>query len=877
MTQPSSIVPNHFPEVPPTTTRLAVVGEAPGADEVVAGEPFVGVSGRYLRAILAACGASTKQIFFGNVCQHQPPNNDIEKFDFDGPEVQDGITQLKRDIQDFCPNCILLLGRTAFRTARPDLCYPRKGGYHVPLSDWRGSVFTSGIFGGIKTVGTYHPAYILRSWNDSPFFKFDVARAVRLSQDATWQAPVRKGNLRPSLTEVLIFIDCVRRNHIPITFDIEGYPDVVGVTMVSIVPTLDPFQGIVIPFRVGGDYWSAEEEPLIWQAFAGLLADPSVPKTAHNCFYELFVLAWRHRCIINNLADDTMMAHWELYPDFAKADDETKQKVGATQKKRSLGICCSLYTEQPFYKDDRLSDDHDVKLNYNFLDSSVTAEVRNATRQQLGRVPASLAHYQFNLSIIPAYNYIMLRGCRFDAEKIAGLARVVEQEIADLNRQINQALMDRDVFDSFPVSKGKEKRRYLDGFNVKSSTQKCWLIYDHLQQKELKRWGRTGDEDALLHYYGKTKDPILQLVIRCVRKRTRLSDIGKLVPDSDGRIRSSYDPVGTNTGRLSSRASMAMRYTEAEGWENTGTNLQNQTKELRVGFIPDSPDYDFFQCDLAGADAWTVAAELSALGYPTMLEDLLFGIKPSLVLGIMINEHAQKRDPMIVNFMSREELKAKTRELKKFFDDNEGKIDPVSGRPLDWLYLCLKRVQHGSNYDMHAPRICELVFGDSDGTVDLAQKDAELYQHFYKMRYKTDARNNWIRKTLEATQCIVTSCGIRRQFFAIRDRRSIDDAIVREASAVNPQANTTYVTNYALRNLWYDPENRTSKGGLFVEPLIQVHDALAGQYPSRLRDFAGRKFRQWFTVPLTIQGVQVNIPVDCKYGPNWKDTKTSFT
>lgn len=867
------LIPNLFPKVDPGTgSRLAVVGEAPGADEAVAGEPFVGVSGRYLRAILGQCGAATNQIFFGNVCQHQPPNNEIEAFDFQGTEVQDGIRQLTEDLKIFRPNTVLLLGRTAFRAFHGDLCYQRKGGYHVPLSDWRGSIFQTTGLGGVKTVATYHPAYILRSYVDAPFFKFDVARAVRQSGNRTFSPLVRTGVLRPTLDEVLSYIARARTEREPTTFDIEGYPDVIGITMVSLVPTAQPERGIVIPFRLAGNYWGEEEEVLVWQALAGLLADENVPKTAHNCFYELFVMAWRHKCVINNLADDTMMAHWELYPDFAKADDETKQRVGATQKKRSLGICCSFYTEQPFYKDDRLSEDQTVKLNYNFLDSSVTAEVRNVTRAQLEARPGCFNHYRFNIDLVPAYNYLMLRGCKFDGAKAQELATVVGDEIVALNKQINTALVERGVFTTFPCA--SEKKRQTEGFNVKSPKQKAWLIYSHLKQTPLKRWGRTGNEDALLHYFAKTRDPLLRLVIRCVRKRTRLSDIGKLVPDADGRLRTSYDLVGTNSGRLSSRASMAMRYTEEDGWDNTGTNLQNQTEELRVTLIPDSPDHDFFQCDLAGADAWTVAAELSSLGYPSMLEDLLFGIKPSLVLGIMINEHAAKRDPLIVNRMDRPTLKAKTNELKHFFDSVKGQLDPVSGRPLDWLYLCLKRVQHGSNYGMQAVRTCELVFGDSDGTIDLAPKDAELYQYFYKLRYKTDARNEWIRKTLAGSACIVTSCGIRRQFFGIRNRGDIDDAIVREASAVNPQANTTFVTNTALRNLWYDKENRTRSGGLFVEPLIQIHDAVAGQYPSRLRAFAKGKFAQWFNVPLTIQGVKVTIPVECKRGPNWKDCKT---
>jgi hypothetical protein len=317
---------------------------------------------------------------------------------------------------------------------------------------------------------------------------------------------------------------------------------------------------------------------------------------------------------------------------------------------------------------------------------------------------------------------------------------------------------------------------------------------------------------------------------------------------------------------------MAMRYSAEEGWFHTGTNVQNQTKDLRVTFIPD-PGHTFFQADLAGADAWTVAAELKALGHTAMWDDLLFGIKPSLVLYLMIQEHAEKRDPTIVNRLTKDELKLRTKDIKRYLDSVEGTNDPLTGRPLDWLYITCKRVQHGSNYDMQAQRTCDLVFGDSDGTVDLSKKDAELYQHFYKLRYKTDARNDWIRKTLEETSCIITSCGIRRKFYGIRNRRNIDDSIVREASAVNPQANTTYVTNRALQNLWFDRENRTSTGGLFIQPLLQIHDALAGQFRSDLQTFARTCIPRWFTVPLMIAGTVVNIPVDCKVGANWKDCK----
>ncbi len=88
-----------------------------------------------------------------------------------------------------------------------------------------------------------------------------------------------------------------------------------------------------------------------------------------------------------------------------------------------------------------------------------------------------------------------------------------------------------------------------------------------------------------------------------------------MTADPDGRVRCSYNVVGTDTGRLSCQGSPT----------GSGMNLQTVTKKLRHLFLAD-PGYHFFQCDLAGADGWTVAAECASLGDPTMLNDYLAGI-----------------------------------------------------------------------------------------------------------------------------------------------------------------------------------------------------------------------------------------------------------
>ena len=532
-----------------------------------------------------------------------------------------------------------------------------------------------------------------------------------------------------------------------------------------------------------------------------------------------------------------MYGHWELFPEF----------------KKNLGLQTSIYTDEPYYKEERISDDSDVKLNYNFKDSAVTLEIQRVQADWLAKRPASLEHYRFNVALIPAFNYMHLRGCKLSQPVIA---EEYEQTIARLN-----------VYQSeINAFAGRE-------INVKSAPDKQWLLYEKLGCEPYQRYGRTTREDVIHRLRIKYHKPILNRLVQAINARTRLSDLGKLVPAEDGRIRTSYDPTGTNTGRLNSRASPALRATFTKTgilkWASIGTNLQNQSKDVRRCFIPDSGDYWFYQSDLSGADGWTVAADLAALGFPTMLDDYRFGIKPAKVLLLMLEAHESNEDPSTINALSRPDLKALTDAIEI------PTTKDAHGRPGDWKYLCMKRVQHGTNYDAKAATIADTIFKDSDGLVDISSKEAGIYQWFYKLRYNTSARTEWIEKELRTKGVLTAACGITRRFYGVRYGR-VEPEVLRSALSFEPQANTTWATNAALCKLWYDPENRKTTGGLFIEPLLQVHDAIGGQFKKRHLDFARRKIPEWFNNPLTIHGVTLTIPAESGYGPNWKETYTDL-
>lgn len=853
------IVPNQHPTIEDNQgRRLAVIGEAPGSDEDLIGLPFQGYSGQLLRFELQRAGISPESCFIGNVCQLRPPDNDLKSFDWNGPEITSGIEQLKADLAQFKPNCVLILGRTAFRVFNPERCYPVRptkdnpDGIKIPISDWRGSVFHSSL--GYKSVGAFHPAYILRAFGDIAYLRLDIRRAVRHASFPEVRPTVRTGTLRPTFVEACQFLTDLLESKRPSSFDIEGYSDAIGVTMLGIAPTAT--SGMVIPFHIDSKrYWSEDEEPIIWSLLSHWLADPICPKRCHNAFYELLVLGWRHGCVVDGIVDDTMMKHWEVYNELEK----------------SLGVCVSIWIEEPYYKDERHSSG-DTKLGYNFKDSACTEGVNSSIESVLVQRPRQRDHYRFNISLIPALNYMHLRGCKFDSIRAAQHITKAETELSRL-----VSILDRDLghhlssYNTWREREGKPLKTEWS-FNPKSADDKEWFIYEHLGMDVSRRWGRSSKEELLHRYYKKTKNETLKALIQAVSLRTRISDIEKLTPNADGRIRTSYDLVSTVTARLNSRESSIAEQIGVDKngkmkYQEFGTNLQNVTKPIRDCFVTDGPENLFFQADLEGADAWTVAADLAAKGDDRMLNDLKHKVKPSKVLLGMIESIKAGRDPSLIAKMPSDELKA-------FLDTiiiPDGTLD--DGRPADWFYTCCKKVQHGSNYLGKPPTIAAVIFKDSDGLIDLQEIEVERMQRLYFMRYDISKRKDYIISCLQRDGTLHTAAGTSRKFFGLRNQKFPDDDIVREAMASEPQTITTYATNLALKNLWYDPANRRKSGALFIEPLLQVHDALAGQFPGRLRDFARERIRSYFENPITINGITLTIPVDIRVGTSWGSCK----
>jgi uracil-DNA glycosylase family 4 len=144
-----------------------VVGEAPGENEDLQGEPFVGQAGKLLDNMLRAVGvARGRGAYIANVLKCRPPGNRNPEPD----EVAQCEPFLRRQVELLQPRIILAMGRFAVQSLLQT---------QEPIGKLRGRVHR---YNGVPVVVTYHPAYLLRNLPDKAKAWADLCLARQVLQ-----------------------------------------------------------------------------------------------------------------------------------------------------------------------------------------------------------------------------------------------------------------------------------------------------------------------------------------------------------------------------------------------------------------------------------------------------------------------------------------------------------------------------------------------------------------------------------------------------------------------------------------------------------------------------------------------------------------------
>lgn len=352
--------------------------------------------------------------------------------------------------------------------------------------------------------------------------------------------------------------------------------------------------------------------------------------------------------------------------------------------------------------------------------------------------------------------------------------------------------------------------------NIKSPLQMKRMFYETLGQKPVlsrKTGGVTCDDEALRKIA--EREPLLLPV---TKKIAELRSLGVFLStfvnaplDTDGRMRCSFNIGGTETYRFSS----------SKNAFGSGLNLQNIPKgggddelelpNVRSLFIPD-PGMTFFDIDLSSADLRIVVWESDEPEFKAMLKEGL--------------------DPY-------------TEIAKEFYHDPSiTKKDPRR--------QTFKSFAHGTNYLGTAKGLAE--------RLGLGVHEAEQTQKWYFSRFpKIKKWQDDLKDQVYKRRMVQNVFGYRCYFF---DR--IEGTIFNQAAAWIPQSTVACLINRAYVKIYEElPE---------VQILLQVHDSLAGQFPTHLGDWMTNQIVSKAEIELPYPGDPLVIPVGVKTSTlSWGD------
>jgi DNA polymerase len=128
---------------------IVFIGEAPGKNEDLQGEPFVGAAGKFLNEMLSMIGLERKDIYITNIVKYRPPNNRDPL-----PEEKSAfLPYLEAQLDIIQPKVVVTLGRHSMNCFLPDLQISQvhgqpkryKGQVYLPLFHPAAALYNGGM------------------------------------------------------------------------------------------------------------------------------------------------------------------------------------------------------------------------------------------------------------------------------------------------------------------------------------------------------------------------------------------------------------------------------------------------------------------------------------------------------------------------------------------------------------------------------------------------------------------------------------------------------------------------------------------------------------------------------------------------------------
>jgi len=794
--------------VPPRGLReatLAVCGEQPGVQEIKWNPPtpFVGPAGKGQDSCMQVAGLVRRECYLTNVVKDlDAPLAHYINLDSRGKYTisEDGWTYINelRDELKALPNlnAIVAYGNI------PLIALTNR----VGITKWRGSVLESTLVPGLKVIPTFHPAtFIPPKFNfmNKPLICFDLKRAKYESQFKELRREERNVKIKPTFEEsVALLKNAYEQGLRGTTIDLDI--EIINEELDCIAIATSPNNAISIPFRwTQGDYFTIEQEHEIMLLITAIMQEERISKRGANFIFDCQYLLHKYGIKPMGEIHCTQIAQKISFPDF----------------KAGLDFVTTMHTDIPYYKEDgkkwmKVGGTWDTWWTYNGMDAISTSAAHPNQIEDLKR-QGNIETYDRQRKLIPPLLYMMERGIRVD---VSGML----EEQKRMNSYIDETA---------------EKLNSKVGFelNYNSPKQLQEYFYKELGIKPYKKrnakgqWVETADEDAMKRIARKGHEEA-RIILDLRRTRKRLStylNIGKV--DKDGRYRSSYKPVGAETGRLSS----------GETIFGTGGNQQNWPHDLLRFFLFDE-GYIGYSFDLSQIENRIVA----------------------YVGGII---------PMIEAFETGKDMHRLTASMifGKSYDEvtSEDGTCPLGDGTHSERYFG-KKCNHAVNYDTGYKKFAlvnEITEKESKHILD------KLHQAYPQIRQGYQAL---IQSMLKKNRTVTNLFGRKRVFMGpiIPNPPSVPlatcMATYREGYAHLPQSSTAdKINEQGIEYIYYNQKDFKP-----VELLTQVHDSIVFQIPTSIpwKQHAEilLKIKKSLETPMYWRDTKIVIPADLCIGFN---------
>ena len=158
--------------------RIMFIGEAPGRQEALRGEPFVGAAGHLLDQMLQSAGLARDQVYITNIVKDRPPDNR----DPQREEIELYTPFLRRQIRIIQPRVIVTLGRFAMDFILTEFDMPEKG---KGITELHGKPLRADApYGPITIVPLFHPAVAFYRRDQKEILESDFLVLKKLAKAA---------------------------------------------------------------------------------------------------------------------------------------------------------------------------------------------------------------------------------------------------------------------------------------------------------------------------------------------------------------------------------------------------------------------------------------------------------------------------------------------------------------------------------------------------------------------------------------------------------------------------------------------------------------------------------------------------------------------